>query len=110
MLHGKLVLHDVRDAEALAAFVIGRSGLELSEQDNEELLTYLIETMWEMSLHYDNNGIRFSTWATSTLKRRVVDWQRGNGGRTKWQFANRTYERQLPSFVALDDREERADH
>src|SRR6266496_4464581 len=103
MLHGKLALHDVRDVEALAAFVIGRSGLELSQQDNEELLTYLIELTWELSLRYDNNGISFSTWATATLKRRVIDWQRRDGGRTRWQFADRTYERELPRFVQADD-------
>lgn len=110
LLNGKLALHDIDDTEALCVFVIKRSGLELSRQDREELLTQLIEDCWKLSLRFEHDGISFSTWATTTLKRRVVDWQRQSGGRTKWQFANRTYERTLPSLVALDDREDGADH
>src|SRR6266496_3773256 len=105
MLHGKLALHDVEDVEALAAYVIQRSGVELSYHEHEELLSYLVEVTWELSLRYEEGIIRkgFSLWATTTLKRRVVEWQRRDGRRTRWQFADRTYERELPRFVQADD-------
>jgi hypothetical protein len=48
-------------------------------------------------------GQSFSTYATSTLYRRVVDWQRQRCGRTRWAFGNgRVYERKRPELVSLD--------
>jgi hypothetical protein len=96
------------DVEPFAARIIQRSGLELHHSEHEELLAFLISLTWELSLQYRPGIIHkgFSTWAGITLSRRITDWQRSSarGGRTKWQFADRTYERVLPDFISLDDR------
>jgi hypothetical protein len=107
VLNQKFPLHDLEDTEALCVWIIDRSGLELGYYEREDLLTFLIETAWELSERWDppakyrNGG--FAVWATSTLKRRVLDWQRGKY-RTKWQFRDRTYEREPPRFTVLEDR------
>src|SRR5438132_3110894 len=103
MLNGNLELHDIRDVEGFCGRIIDRARLELSHQDNEDLWAYLIETTWELSLRFEPGDLKFSTYATHTLRRRLVDWQRRDGGRTRWQFADRTYERELPRFVEIDD-------
>jgi DNA-directed RNA polymerase specialized sigma24 family protein len=103
VLNQKFPLHDLEDTEALCVWIIDRSGLELGYHEREDLLTFLIETAWELSERYEAGGIAFSTWATTTLKRRVHDWQRGKY-RTKWQFQDRTYEREPPCFTVLEDR------
>jgi hypothetical protein len=86
LLHGVLTLHDLRDAEFLCRRIISRSRFTPQSSDHEELLTYLIEECWTLSLRYEPGGIRFSTYATNTLRRRVVDWQRqrtaGHAGRS----------------------------
>jgi hypothetical protein len=101
----RLSLHDVDDGVAFVAAITNRTGLELSWSEREDLEAYLVSTLWEISLVYEPGRIRkgFSTWAGIVLRRRVVDWQRAKGGRTKWQFKDRVYERQLPSFVSIDD-------
>jgi hypothetical protein len=110
VLQGKFALHDVQDTEAFCARIIQRSGVELRYSEHEELLAYLIETAWELSLEYRPGIIRkgFSTWVGITLSRRITDWQR-SGGRTKWTFHDRIYERTLPQFVPLDDRQDEPD-
>ena len=119
VLSRPFALHDIRDSEAFAARIIQRSRLELSYYDHEDLLAYLVETAWELSLRYRRGNpdfpARFSVYATNILRRRVVDWQRQRDGRTRWQFAGgRTYERPRPQFQSLDaddgdrDRLERA--
>ncbi len=100
-----LRLHDVADAEALAASIVYGSGLELSYHDAEDLHAYLVATAWQLSLVYEPGGISFSSWAGTTLRRRLVDWQRQRFGRTRWQFAGRSYERARPQLVSLDDPE-----
>jgi hypothetical protein len=100
-------LWDVDDVEALCGSVIERSGLELDYYDREDLLAYLLALIWELSLKWDppakyrHKG--FAVWAATTLKRRVVDWDRSRKGRTKWKFAGGVvYERTLPQLVSLD--------
>lgn len=113
MLNGTFSLHDVRDVEALCGRLIQQSAPnDLSHHDREDLLTYLIESCWELSRRYEQGSMRqgFSIWATVTLRRRIVDWQRSRNGRTKWAFADRVYERPIPELVSLDDREDGADH
>jgi DNA-directed RNA polymerase specialized sigma24 family protein len=104
MLNGKLALHDIHDVEQFCGRIIDQSRRQLSPQDNEDLTAYLIETCWELSLQFEPGGITFSTYATTTLRRRVVDWQRNRDGRTVWQFADRTHIREIPTFHPLDDR------
>jgi hypothetical protein len=121
LLSSRLSLFDVNDVEALCGSEIRRSSLNLSPQDWEELLVYLIESVWEASLRFEPGVIRskstvspeadgqgFGCWARLTLRRRIVDWQRAKLGRTKWQFRKpdgsiRTYERELPQLVPFDD-------
>jgi DNA-directed RNA polymerase specialized sigma24 family protein len=97
-----LRLHDVDDAAKFAAAIATRSGLRLSYHDHEDLEQFLLVEIWRLSERYEPGGINFSTLATVTLKRRLVDWQRQRFGRTRWQFAGRTYERVLPQLVSLD--------
>lgn len=110
MLGSRLALHDVMDVEAFCVRIVDRSSLELRHHDREDLVAYLIETCWELSRRYERGGVRFSTVAGTILRQRLVDWQRSQNGRTRWQFRGRTYERQLPTVVPLDDRPDGPDH
>jgi len=76
VLQGKLVLHDLRDTEALAMRIVERSGFVLSYAEREELATYLIEVAWEISTVWKPGAASFSTYATTTLRRRAIDWRR----------------------------------
>ena len=99
-----LELHDVRDAERLAAWVIQRSGLGLDREDREDLQQTLLLAVWQLSLQFDvAAGKPFGPFATTVLRRRLVDWQRQRFGRTRWQFKGSVYERPRPEFVPLDD-------
>jgi DNA-directed RNA polymerase specialized sigma24 family protein len=104
LLAGKLTLHDVRDVGALAARVASTSRLKLSWHEREDLEAYLIATAWELSTRYEPGAISFSTWATTTLKLRTIDWYRACRGRTVWKFADTTHERARPELVSLDER------
>jgi hypothetical protein len=99
-------LLDVRDTEALCASVIQKSGLELSYHDHEDLLAFLIETAWRLSLKYEpgrGSTKNFAGWATTNLRLGVIEWQRKRFGRTHWKFRDSTYERKRPTIVSLDD-------
>jgi hypothetical protein len=120
LLSSRLSLFDVNDVEALCGSEIRRSSLSLSHQDWEELLVYLIESVWEASLRFEPGVIRskstvnpeadgqgFGCWARLTLRRRIVDWQRAKLGRTRWQFRNpdgsiRIHERERTIILSLD--------
>ena len=106
MLPGKLVLHDVADAEGLCARIIQRSSLTLSFHEHEDLLAFLVETAWELSLSYEPGDLsfppNFSTYANTILSRRCFDWKRGRSGRTKWTFSDRVYERALPTLLSWE--------
>ena len=110
MLAGKLALHDVRDVEGLCARIAQRSAPELSWHEREDLGAYLVATAWELSRRYEPGGANsFSTWATTTLQRRLVDWRRAKDGRSVWRFGDGTvYERPRPELVSLDPRLEQA--
>jgi DNA-directed RNA polymerase specialized sigma24 family protein len=102
VLQGKLVLHDLRDTEALAMRIVERSGFVLSYAEREELATYLIEVAWEISTVWRPGAASFSTYATTTLRRRAIDWKRQKSGRTTWRFKDRVHIRELPQLVSLD--------
>jgi DNA-directed RNA polymerase specialized sigma24 family protein len=102
MLSRTLPLHDVADAEALASYVVSTSGLELSFHEREDLTAHLISTAWELSLRYEPGGLSFSTWCTTTLKLRTVDWLRSRHGRTTWKHSTHTHERQRPEIVSFE--------
>lgn len=99
------------DAEPFCRWIFRRSRLEFSYHDEEEAISFLIEECWQLSLGYQHgiNAKCFSNYATGLLKHRLTDWQRKRFGRTKWQFADRTYERPRPVHIPLDDRPDTTD-
>jgi DNA-directed RNA polymerase specialized sigma24 family protein len=98
-----LALWDIDDTQRFVGAIVSRSGLELSWSDREDLEQTLQIVAWEISLKFKPGGVTFSTYASTILKRRVVDWQRSKLGRTKWQFRGRVHIRELPSIVPFDD-------
>ncbi len=101
-LNGVLALHDVADTEHFCARILQRKGLD-QHHDAEDILAWLIELTWELSLSYRPGGITFSTWAGTTLRRRLVDRIRTTEGRTVWKFSTHTYTRQRPVVVSIDE-------
>ena len=98
----RLVLHDV-DAERLAAWVVGRSGLDRTREDREDPQQHLLLTIWQLSREFDPaSGRHFAPFPTTVRRRRVVDWQRKTFGRDVWKFSGRTHFRRRPEFVSLD--------
>jgi hypothetical protein len=102
VLNGTLSLHDVRDVERFCRG-IANGRFELRPDEYDDLLVYLVETCWELSLGFQPGGVSFSTYAGITLRKRVFDWKRKHNGRTRWQFSDHIYERPLPQFVSLND-------
>lgn len=105
MLNGTLALHDIRNVEAFCADIARRHLGRLGHHDHEELLAYLVEECWLLSVTvYQPSRGSFSTFAGDALRRKLIDHQRARG-RTRWQFRDRVYERQLPELVPLDPAE-----
>jgi hypothetical protein len=106
VLNGKLSLHGI-DVEAFTAAIVRYSHFQLSYHDRQDLHAFLIEECWKLSLRFEPGIIRggFSVWAGTTLRKRLIDWERQRFGRTKWQFSDRTYERPRTDIVSLDDPE-----
>ena len=102
MLTGTLKLHGIDDVERFAVAIVHRSGIELSDHDREDLVAYLVAETWQLSVRYQPGGISFSTWAGTTLRKRLVDWQRKRFGRTRFVFHDRIIERPRPQLVSLD--------
>lgn len=105
MLNGTLALHNVPDTEQLCARIVrGHPALkDLNPEQREDATAYLIETCWRLAQRFDtdrNND--FAGYATALLKRRVNSWLRTHLGRTRWQFAGRTHERERPTLRSLD--------
>jgi hypothetical protein len=120
VLNGNFRLHNIEDVEAFCAVIIQRAGLDLSYHDSEDLLAFLIESAWELSIAYDRGDPKFTDtyfpfYAKRMLSRRVVDWQRNRNGRTRWTDSKRwpetngVYERERPILVTLDDRPDEPD-
>ena len=107
LLSRPLRLHDVADVEALMARAIERSGHTgtLRPHQRDDLLTYLVEVAWELSLRWepDRGGPNFGVFAYVTGQRRIIDWFRAEFGRSRWQWAGHSYERERPDLVLLDD-------
>lgn len=108
---GLLVLHDIRDCEAFVASITNRSRRTLDHHQRERLHQFLLIALWKLSLTYRRGDPRFpsnfSGYAGDILPQRIIDWERSpeEGGRTRWQFADRTYERSRPVFSSLDDQQ-----
>lgn len=105
VLNERFALHDIRDVEAYCAQILHRHDHQLNPTDREDLLAYLIETAWELSLKYDPAGrpARFGVYAHPILQRRVTDWKRQRHGRTTWTFGTHTYTRPRPVVESLDE-------
>ena len=89
--------------QAFVPHVANRSGLELSYHDAEDLQAFLVVEAWQLSERFDTTrGGSFPTYATTTLQRRCIDWNRQRLGRTVRKFRDRTYERQLPQLVSYE--------
>jgi hypothetical protein len=101
---------DIDDAEKFCSAIVGRSGLQLSFHDREDLAQWLLGECWQLSLCYDTGDPKFppcfSNYATIILRRRVVDWQPKRLGRTVWKFRDHVHERPRPQLLSLDDRVE----
>src|SRR5512144_1257928 len=104
VLSRKLALHDVEDVEAFCIGIFKAKAGEIPDRDHEDAIAYLIETAWELSVEYRTGGMAFSAYATYTLKRRLVDWQRRQYGRTRWSSPSYVYERPRPHFLPLEHR------
>ena len=44
----------------------------------------------------------FRQFADAVVRRRVIDWLRGDLGRSRWQFGAHVYERTRPELLSLD--------
>jgi hypothetical protein len=89
----------VEDVERFAARIIERRRLDwLQPHERSDLVTFLIETTWELSERYEPMGYEFSQWARPTLERRTIDWLRR-------EFFDSRYEREPVELVSLDDSE-----
>lgn len=107
MLAARYQLHDVDDVEALclraARTWATRNEARLSPHDFESLTAFLIEATWRMSERYDpERSSSFRAVVAGRLPNRCVDWLRQHRGRTRWQFSGRTYERDVPRPLSLD--------
>jgi DNA-directed RNA polymerase specialized sigma24 family protein len=102
---GRLKLFDIDDAARFVGAIATRTTFRLTFHDREDLEQFLLVELWRLSERYEPGGISFSTLAGTTLRRRLVDWQRSRFGRTKWQFADHVYERPRVELVSLDDPE-----
>lgn len=102
----RISYHDIKDVEQFCVRIIHRSGLELASHEHDDLLCYLVETCWELSEIFRPGGIRFTTYAHTTLSRRTIDWVRKHRGRTSWSHPSRpnggTY-RDRVQLVSIDD-------
>lgn len=107
LLNAKWALREIRDVEAFVWAIVGRSKLQSSRDELQDLAAYLIAECWLLGERYEPGGIKFSTWATTTLRLRTIDWMRQRRGRTRWAFAGHVHERERAPVDSLDDRRER---
>ena len=106
MLHGRLELHDVADVEKLARKVVDNwlrtHGAALQADDRNDFVAFLVAEIWRVSLIYEPRGTSFATFAYRHSQLRAVDWMRSRFGRSRWQFADGSYERDRTVPLSLD--------
>jgi RNA polymerase sigma factor (sigma-70 family) len=96
LLNVVLTLHDIQDVEAFCTR-IAETRRQHNPHDHEDLTAYLIEECYFLSTRYQPGGITFSTYARTTLTRRITDWLRQRHvdtrypSNTQWSFDS--YER-----------------
>jgi hypothetical protein len=86
-------LHDVEDVEKFVSKVLddplrARSA-DLRPHEYEDALSYLLSEAWTLSERWEpsRSSVTFAGFAYRVLRLRVVDWDRAELGRTKWQFS-----------------------
>jgi hypothetical protein len=107
LLNSRYQLHDIGDVEALCARAArgwaAKTEARLSSEDFESLVSFLIVSVWRMSVTYDPElSTSFEAIVRGRLSNRCVDWFRTHAGRTRWQFSGHTYEREVQTTVSLD--------
>ena len=96
LLSRPLVLWNIDDTERFASKIVERRRLDwLLPHERDDLVVYLVETAWELSLRWQPNGYAFSQWARPTLERRTTDWLRST-------FFDARYVSEPPELVPLD--------
>jgi hypothetical protein len=94
-----VVLWNIDDAERFASRIVERRRLDwLQAHERDDLVVFLVETAWELSLRYEPMSFAFSQWVRPTLDRRVTDWLRR-------EFFDARYVSGPPELVPLDDPE-----
>jgi DNA-directed RNA polymerase specialized sigma24 family protein len=81
LLNVRLSLFEISDVEAFCASIILDRLREwrahLSSDQYEDLLTFTIESVWELTLRYDpERAPSFSAYAGHIAKLRIADWYR----------------------------------
>jgi len=100
-------LHNVDDVERFAAQIIERRRLHwLQPHERDDLLTYLVEAAWELSLRWQPNGYAFSQWARPTLERRTTDWLRSTFFDAR--YVSEPPESTIPSTTSWEQRSPKA--
>jgi RNA polymerase sigma factor (sigma-70 family) len=107
LLASRFELHDLADVEQLCTRAARkwceRSGTRLSHTDFDDLASFLVAAVWRMAERYDpERSSSFEAIVRNRLGNRCTDWLRSHAGRTRWQFGDHTYERELPRPVSLD--------
>lgn len=100
LLGSPLELHDVRDTESLCRSVLDRVlrtwGARLKPDDYEDALTFLLEHAWKLSGRYEQHPtMKFSTYCSRILEKRIVDWYRK-------RFGDARYRQSRPIVLSLD--------
>lgn len=101
-------LWDVQDVEKFCAHIAtlfcNRTRTRLSAADMEDLVAYLVAETWRLSEKFrpTTPAARFRSYAHGQLCYRCTDWMRSHRGRSRWQWADHSYERIRPQLVSLD--------
>jgi hypothetical protein len=96
----------IGDPVSLVYDVIGDRDVD----DAEDCAAFLLERLWRLALTYnpkrDERGPDFNGFANFRLRRfGVTDYLRSTNGRTTWQFATHTHQRDIPVVFSLDHEE-----
>ncbi len=126
MLNSRLELHTpqcrppcrcgpIHDTERLCRDALNKAlahtNTDLPPHHYEDALAELVAAAWRIAGDYDpskdkalDRGQRpnLAAYVSYILKLRVVDAAQRSRGRTRWQFAGHTYERELPQLLSLD--------
>jgi hypothetical protein len=107
LLNQPLQLWNIKDTEAFCRRIIDNhiksTRSPLGPDDYDEALSHLITEAWIASNRFTPTTptVKFSPYAHRILSFRIIDWRR-QSFRTRWQFADSTYERDRIDPLSLD--------